>query len=217
MANLLPYATDLPEIEKRRKVKKSEPANDLVFSSYKSGHDDVLPNILNLYAPKGSVVADIMYGHGGFWKNIDLLDSEFYPSDLTTGTYCRDLSYQDGYLDSVIFDPPYLHSPGGTTNLGHQHFEKYYKNNLISSAGAKYQEFVLELYFNTAEEVFRVLGTNGVFIVKCQDEVCSNRQRLTHIEIIKEYECLGFTQEKSFISPSFLKALVSSTRLEGLK
>ena len=38
-----------------------------------------------------------------------------------------------------------------------------------------------------------------MLIVKCQDEVCSNRQRFTHVEIMREYEELGFVAEDIFV------------------
>ena len=38
-----------------------------------------------------------------------------------------------------------------------------------------------------------------MLIVKCQDEVCSNRQRFTHIEIIQAYKSLGFVAEDLFV------------------
>ena len=36
-------------------------------------------------------------------------------------------------------------------------------------------------------------------IVKCQDEVSANRQRLTHVEIINFYESIGFYTKDLFI------------------
>ena len=39
----------------------------------------------------------------------------------------------------------------------------------------------------------------GVFIVKCQDEVCSNRQRFTHVEIMYAYGQMGFVAEDLFV------------------
>ena len=39
----------------------------------------------------------------------------------------------------------------------------------------------------------------GILIVKCQDEVCSNKQRLTHVEIISAYESMGFYTKDMFI------------------
>jgi hypothetical protein len=46
----------------------------------------------------------------------------------------------------------------------------------------------LKLYFDAGKEAFRVLKNHGVFIVKCQDEVSANRQRLTHVELINGWE-----------------------------
>src|SRR5207244_2694434 len=132
-----------------------------------------------------SVVADVTYGKGIFWKQVRREDYEIHPSDLATGTDCRNLPYQKKSIDCVVFDPPYMHTPGGTAHQGHQNFEIYYQNNqAIAPTEKKYHEAVLELYFTAAKEARRVLKPNGIYIVKCQDEVCANRQRLTHVEII---------------------------------
>ena len=50
-----------------------------------------------------------------------------------------------------MFDPPYMHTPGGTAHVNHQNFEGYYRNNRASSA-SKYHEAVLDLYFAAAKE-----------------------------------------------------------------
>ena len=90
-------------------------------------------------------------------------------------------------MDCVVLDPPYMHTPGGTAHVGHQNFEVYYQNNgNENDTGKKYHEAVLALYFDAAKEAWRVLKNGGILIVKCQDEVCANRQRLTHVEIINE-------------------------------
>jgi hypothetical protein len=44
-----------------------------------------------------------------------------------------------------------------------------------------------------------VLKRNGIFIVKCQDEVSANRQWLTHVEIINGYAALGFYARDLFV------------------
>ena len=106
------------------------------------------------------------------------------------------MPYENGQLDCVVFDPPYMHTPGGSAHKGHQHYEKYYRNNISgNSTERKYHEAVLDLYFETGKEAYRVLKNRGILIVKCQDEVCSNRQRFTHVEIMAEYEKLGFKTE----------------------
>ena len=43
-----------------------------------------------------------------------------------------------------------------------------------------------------------MLRSNGILIVKCQDEVSANRQRLTHVEIINEYQANGFYTKDLF-------------------
>ena len=63
----------------------------------------------------------------------------------------------------------------------------------------KYHEAVLHLYVEAAAEARRVLRNGGIFIVKCQDEVCSNRQRFTHVEIMQAYEQIGFVAEDLFL------------------
>jgi DNA modification methylase len=55
------------------------------------------------------------------------------------------------------------------------------------------------MYFKAGREAHRVLKPGGVLIVKCQDEVSANTQRLTHVEIIVKYEELGFYAKDLFV------------------
>lgn len=71
-----------------------------------------------------------------------------------------------------------MHTAGGTAHQNHQNFELYYVNNGAQS-DKKYHKAVLDLYFRGCAEAYRGLRAGGVLIVKCQDEVCANRQRLT--------------------------------------
>ena len=107
--------------------------------------------------------------------------------DIKDGMDCRHLPYANDSIDCVVFDPPYMHTPGGTAHLNHQNYESYYRNNEVPNGlTQKYHEAVLELYFQTGLEIYRVLRDQGILILKCADEVCANRQRLTHVEIINE-------------------------------
>jgi hypothetical protein len=82
----------------------------------------------------------------------------------------------------------------------HSAFRENYSNGeATAEGGPKWHAAVLDLYFKTAKEAHRVLRENGVLIVKCQDEVSANRQNLTHVEIINEYESLGFYTKDLFI------------------
>lgn len=183
-----------------RRSPRGRATNELVLSAQQGTNDELFPKILALYLAPGSVVADVTYGRGVFWKRVPRGDYRLLPSDLKDGVDCRKLPYRSGQLDAVVFDPPYMHTPGGTAHVGHQNYEGYYRNNVADSgSGAKYHEAVLELYFGAADEAHRVLRENGIYIVKCADEVCANQQRLTHVELINALGPKGFIIEDLFV------------------
>ena len=187
---------------KGRKARKSPAGvstNDLVFTAYVGTNAELFPRVLALYVPAGSTVADVTYGRGVFWKEVPVDAYRLLKSDIRQGIDCRSLPYDDGSVDCVVFDPPYMHTPGGTAHDGHQNFESYYKNNHGNGTDKKYHEAVLDLYFQAAEEAWRVLKNGGVYIVKCQDEVCACRQRLTHVEIINHLTERRFIAEDLFV------------------
>ena len=161
---------------------------------------DVFPKILDLYVSTDAVVADVTYGQGTFWGKVHRPDLRLLTTDLLTGTDCRSLPYDDTSIDAVILDPPYMHTPGQGAHDGHQNYEYYYRNNATANSGSsKYHEAVLDLYFSAGKEAARVLKDGGILIVKCQDEVCANRQRLAHVEIINEYGGYGLQAEDLFV------------------
>jgi hypothetical protein len=191
--------------EKGPKSKRKSPAgsatNELIFSAYQGTNQEIFPHVLSLYVAPGSIVADITFGKGVFWRRVPAGLYRLLSTDLTTGVDCRHLPYQHASLDAVVFDPPYMHTPGGTAHVNHQNYEGYYRNNYTGNGTTKkYHEAVLDLYFQTGQEACRVLREEGILIVKCQDEVCANRQRLTHVEIINEYTNYGFVCEDLFVA-----------------
>ena len=187
-------------MENRRQVRNGEPTNDLVLSAYVDGNADVFPSVLNLYVPDGQTVADVTFGKGVFWKNIPADRYNLLATDIKDGVDCRELPYADASIDCVVLDPPYMHTPGGTAHTSQPAFEDHYQNNTGgNNTEKKYHDAVVDLYERAGREAFRVLRERGVFIVKCQDEVCSNRQRFTHIEIIQAYQAIGFVAEDLFV------------------
>jgi hypothetical protein len=194
----VPNAENAVIPKKKRKTPAGISTNELVFSAYPGTNDAVFPYVLSLYVAKGSRIADVTYGKGVFWRRVPPDAYELIKSDLKHGVDCRKLPYGTSELDCIVFDPPYMHTPGGTAHINHQNFETYYRNNVASSE-KKYHEAVLDLYFLAAKEAFRVIRDGGIYIVKCQDEVCANRQRLTHVEIINELSTYGFVIEDLFV------------------
>lgn len=191
------------ERDKQEKKKRKSPdgvtTNDLIFSAYTANNAEVFTLILDLYLFTGAKIADVTYGQGAFWKNVDKKKYELYASDIKNGIDCRDLPYENETFDCVVLDPPYMHTPGGTAHVNHQNFENYYQNNSIGNNEKKYHEAVLDLYYRATKEANRILKRKGIYIVKCQDEVCANKQRLTHVEIINELSNYGFICEDLFV------------------
>ena len=189
-----------PSRPAKRVVHNGAATNDLVLSACADGNENAFPRILKLYVAPGSVVADVTFGRGVFWRKVDKGLYDLRATDLLDGVDCHDLPYGDGEVDCVVLDPPYMHSPGGTAHRTHTPFEDHYRNNRSGGqTGGKYHEAVLDLYRGAGREAYRVLRDRGVLIVKCQDEVCSNRQRFTHMEIMCDYEAEGFIAEDLFV------------------
>ncbi|MBI4663143.1 MAG: site-specific DNA-methyltransferase [Verrucomicrobia bacterium] len=185
--------------KKTNRVARGIATNELIFSASQATNDEVFPQVLKLYVPVGSLVADVTFGKGVFWKGVSKGAYDLRATDLGTGVDCRKLPYGDSVIDCVVFDPPYMHTPGGTAHQNHQNFESYYSNNAAENNSKKYHEAVLDLYFKGAREAYRVLKSEGIYIVKCQDEVCANQQRLTHVEIVNELTLMGFVVEDLFV------------------
>ncbi len=186
--------------KKKRKSPEGISTNKLVFSAAQGTNDQIFPQVLSLYVRPGSTVADVTFGKGVFWKNVPKGRYHLLATDIKMGIDSRALPYEKESLDCLVFDPPYMHTPGGTAHAGHQNYENYYANNVAQGGSEKkYHEAVLDLYFRTGQEANRVLKSEGVFIVKCGDEVCANQQRLTHVELINEFSNHGFIVEDLFV------------------
>lgn len=100
--------------------------------------------------------------------------------------------YPDDTIDALVLDPPYMEGFFRTsTELAgtgtHSPFRARYSGGGTTPLGPKYHEAVLDLYRRAGTEAHRVLRRRGVFIVKCQDEVSANKQRLTHVELLNHY------------------------------
>lgn len=181
--------------------------SDLVFSAYVGNNAEIFPKVLELHVRKGASIADVTYGKGVFWKNVDVGNYRLFPSDIADGVDCRNLPYEDGSFDAVVFDPPYMegfYRMGNTIKAGdgtHKAFRNHYSNGdeAPKPSGAKWHAAVLEIYDEGGIEAHRVLKDRGVFIVKCQDEVSANKQNLTHVEIINSFSEIGFFCKDLFI------------------
>lgn len=202
--NQIPMAL-LPEGRGNRRVQGGVVTSDVTLSAHVGGNADVFAQILRLHVPEGSMVADVTWGKGAFWQKVRKGAYDVRATDISMGVDCRNLPYLDGEIDCVVLDPPYMEGffrndasqkAGGSSYAA---FREHYSNGHEKPERAKWHDAVTELYREAGREAFRVLKRNGVLIVKCQDEVSANRQRLTHVEIINDYESLGFYTKDLFV------------------
>lgn len=183
--------------EPKRRVASGIATTDVVLSSSIGDNAPIFADILRLFVPVGSTVADVTWGKGAFWRTVPSGLYKVLATDIQMGVDCRSLPYDDGSIDALVLDPPYMeglfrkntsHMAGGGS---HGAFRERYSNSAATpeeEGAPKYHDAVVDLYLKAGEEAKRVLRNYGVFIVKCQDEVSANRQRLTHIELFNAWE-----------------------------
>ena len=190
-----------------RRRPRGSATTDLVVSAHVGTNAEIFPRILDLHVDPGARIADVTFGKGVFWKQVDTSRYSLHPSDISTGVDCRDLPYASESLDAVVFDPPYMEGffrQNGTTKAGagsHGAFRQHYSggDETPKREGGRWHAAVLDLYVDGGREAWRVLKPRGTLIVKCQDEVSANRQNLTHVEIINEYADLGYYCKDLFV------------------
>lgn len=197
--------------EEGKRTQGGVTTSDLVVSAYVAGNAEVFPQILDLHVSAGVKIADVTYGKGVFWRNIPPGKYELHASDIADGVDCRDLPYEDDSFDCVVLDPPYMegfYRRQNSQKAGsgtHNSFREAYSNgderneDRKQKGAPKYHAAVTDMYFRAGAEAQRVLRDEGILIVKCMDEVSANKQWLTHVEIINEYERMGFYAKDLFV------------------
>jgi len=207
-------------------MKKENEKEERIVAAYVGKSSEVFPKILDLHVPKGAQILDVTYGKGVFWKDIDednydLVKSDIDPEKSSKGESidCRDLPYKDTSFDVVVLDPPHIEGfyrknedqlPGTSS---HSSFRESYSNGKKIEASGRYHKRVLNMYFKAGEEAHRVLKEEGLLIAKMVDEVCANRQELTHIQVTNYYEDeIGFYTKDLFIQVRETKPSVNNIK-----
>src|ERR1035441_3219657 len=201
----------MTERDKPKRVQGVVATTDLVLSAHIGGNAGVFPVILKLHVPEGATIADVTCGKGVFWRDVDAAKYVTLLTDIQSGTDCRHLPYKTASIDCVVLDPPYME--GATRNTaystGHRAFSSHYGLTEIRQSGDRYHGAILRLYLDACTEADRVLKPNGVLIVKCQDEVCANTQRFTHVEIIVAVSAMGYYAKDLFVVVRTNRPIVS--------
>ncbi len=196
-----------PELRKRVREIFDDSQSDLIYSARVGQNAELLADALAIHILRGSTVADVTYGRGSFWKLITEGAYNVVTSDLMDGVDGRHLPYESGSIDAVLVDPPYQYISSGGSTTGGADLEQRYRNHARAGVG---HESVVQLYVDLGREAARVLRPKGVVMVKCQDEVASGRQRLTHVDVIEAYRNFGFECDDLFVLVQTGRPMVNS-------
>lgn len=137
---------------------------------------------------------DPTYSTGRIWEGLPQPRLKFDLAPQIPGVIAadaRDLPLDSGLLDSVFFDPPFLIKGlegRESTGVIEMRFSAY------PTPGALWG-----FYRASLQEFYRVLSVGGRLVFKCQDTVSGSKQYLSHCEIIRQAEEIGFYADDLFI------------------
>ena len=104
------------------------------------------------------------------------------------------LPYDDYLVDSVLFDPPFLYG-GGDSGIMNRRYSSF-----------KDSDAMFRMYYDSMNEIHRVLNYNGYLVFKCQDILNGRTQTFTHCEIYKMALEIGFYARDLFVLKTKNKA-----------
>lgn len=159
-----------------------------IYTVHKGNNSGLIKKVAALYFKPGEKIADVTWGKGAFWKEVDLTKINVVGTDIKTGTDFRDLPYDDNSFNHSVIDPPYAR----ITNL--KGMVDCYNTTRFTS-----HEDIIRLYENGLKELVRITKEDGYILCKCQDEICGCKQRWSHIEIFNIALELGLYPKDLFI------------------
>lgn len=164
--------------------------------SYKQ--EEIISNILKLHCMSDQIDLDPTYGRGNFYKkaikepihrfDITPLYDYVLPYDSTN------LPFENSYLNTIIFDPPFLATKGKS-------LKENKNNNIINKRFTVYptEKELHNYYYKSLLEFERILKYKGILIFKCQDKVSSGTQYMSHLFIMNKAIETGFYIKDFFI------------------
>lgn len=160
----------------------------VIYTTHLGCNSGLIKNVVDLYFKQGDKIADVTWGKGAFWKDVDTSLYELVGSDLKTGVDFRQLPYENDSFTHSVLDPPYA-------RIGNM---KGMKDNYNTTSHITHKE-ILKLYEDGLVELKRITKKDGYILVKCQDEIYGCKQQWSHIEIFNIAVAMGFYPKDLFI------------------
>ncbi len=183
------------ELERLRGLPGREP---FVYSILHGDNSDLFADVLRVHVPEGSTVADVTFGGGVFWRQVELARYQLLATDLSCGVDARDLPYADGTIDCVVIDPPYMSVPSAAGSAPSGAAACRFRN---LGNGPRGPAQVVDLYSAIAREAVRVLKPHGSssVLVKIQDEFDRRVPRGLLVEVVDECCRTGLSIDDAFV------------------
>ena len=169
-----------------------------IVKSVSANQAEIIRNILHLHVPGGKIDCDPTYSKGAFYDGTEIeapvLRFDIFPqTDGVVKANARQLPLEDGSINCMMFDPPFLATTGKSLTEGSG-------NRINRRFGVYPNERELHQFYKSAlQEAHRVLNPGGILIFKCQDKVSSGKQYFSHVFIMNEAVKAGFYPKDLFI------------------
>lgn len=165
--------------------------------SYDQG--EIINWILQLHVPQGYIDCDPTYSKGNFYKKYGVSEPKYKfdiepEFDDVVQADARHLPLEDGSINCVMFDPPFL-STSGPSLKGDDDNNKINKRFGVYPTEQKLHQF----YVDAMREFYRILNDKGILIFKCQDKVSSSKQFMSHCLIHNQAVKIGYYPKDLFI------------------
>lgn len=159
-----------------------------IYTVHQGSNSGLIKKVSELYFQEGDNIADVTWGKGVFWKEVDKTKYEIVGSDIKIGIDFRNLPYKNESFKHSVIDPPYAR----ITNL--KGMVDCYNTTRFTTHSE-----ILQLYQEGLAELYRIIKSKGMILCKCQDEIYGGKQYWTHIEIFNIALQLGLYPKDLFI------------------
>jgi hypothetical protein len=157
---------------------------------------DLIADVAELYLKPDDLVVDVTYGKGIFWDKVK--PKHFIAHDLNPtkgdGVAWNNLPEEDGSVDVLVFDPPYV-SPGGRASSTLHEMNSRYEMQMTAPTPKQQWESIVE----GLEEAHRALGRRKLLWFKCMNYISSGRLQRAKAWADIEFDRIGFRVEDEFI------------------
>lgn len=180
-----------PGLFQSEELSKQVWAKDEIVFSVDSDQTRILRNISKLYLDGKPFHCDVTYSKGVFYKKMLPPALKFDIEPQVAGVQradARQLPIQSNFVRSLVFDPPFKASNSKVKGIIEQRFTAF--NSVLT---------LWEFYEDALREFYRVLEPKGIAVFKCQDTVSSGINHMSHFQVEKSAEKVGFVTLDLFI------------------